>query len=113
MAPERLGAVMISILLMNACAASATDKYTCPGQQLIISFVPGVDVLSPGFTAGLSSDAGLSIDYMRHLFEDHYLYCAKQDTHTPGLDGARQRLQERADILTVEIDRLKRPGATQ
>ena len=73
----------------------------------------GVDVMSPGFTAGLSSVAGLSIDYMRHLFADYYRYCAMLDTHTPGLDGARPRLQDRADILTVEIDRLKRPGATQ
>ena len=113
MVAERLGAVMISILLINACAASATDKHTCPGQQIIISFAPGVDVMYAGFTAGLSGDAGLPIEYMRHLFDDHHLYCAKQDTHTPGLDEARQRLQERADILTVEIDRRKRPGSNQ
>jgi len=113
MGPERYRLLLITALLLNACAPAATGTHACSGQQIIISFAPGVDVMYPGFTAGLSRDAGVPIDYIRHLFDDHYLYCVQPGEQRLGFDEAQRRLQGRSDIQAVEIDRLKRPGSAQ
>jgi hypothetical protein len=113
MATERYLLLLITALMLNACAPAVTGERACSGQQIIISFAPGVDVRYPGFTAGLSRDAGVPIEYIRHLFSDHYLYCAQQGEQGLSFDEARQRLQGRADIQAVEIDRLKHPGSAQ
>ena len=113
MAPERYAVLLVTALLMSACTPAAIGRHTCSGQQIVITFAPGVDVMSPGFTAGLSADADVSIVYMRHMFAEHHLYCACQGERTCNLDDALLRLQKRSDIQTVEIDRLKHPGTAQ
>lgn len=96
-------------LLLNACAATATQHTVCQGPQLMIHFVPGVDVEFPGFNAGLSRDAGVPLDFMRPLFDDYYLYCAGLEGQAILLDVVLERLQGRPDIRAVEIDRINRP----
>ena len=113
MAPERYALLLVAVLMMYACTPVANGKHACSGQQIIIMFVPGVDVLAPGFTGGLSTDAGTPIEYMRHLFGDHHLYCVQQLSPTVSMSDALRRLQDRADIQRVEIDRLKQPGAAR
>ena len=111
MVAERYIALLVAALMLYACTPVAIGKHACSGQQIIITYGPGVDVMSPGFTDGLSTDAGLPIEYMRHLFGDHHLYCVQQLSQTVGLSDVLQRLQDRADIQRVEIDRLKHPEA--
>lgn len=113
MVAERYTALLVAALMMYACTPAAIGEHACPGQQIIITFVPGVDVMSPGFTGGLSTDAGMPIEYMRHLFGDHHLYCVQQLSQTVSMSDVLRRLQDRADILRVEIDRLKHPGAAR
>ena len=113
MATKRYRLLLITALMLNACAPAVTGTHTCSGQQIIITFAPGVDVRYPGFTAGLSRDAGVPIEYMRHLFGDHYLYCTQPGEQGLSFDEAQQRLLGREDIQTVEIDRRKRPGSAQ
>jgi len=96
-------------LLLNACAATATQDTACHGQRIMIHFVPGVDVTRTGFNAGLTRDAGVPVDYMRPLFDDYYLYCAGLEGQAPALDEVLERLQGRQDIRAVEIDRIQRP----
>jgi len=105
--------LLLATLLLNACAATATQNTVCHGQRIMIHFVPGVDVTRPGFDAGLSRDAGVSVDYMRPLFDDYYLYCAGLEGQVSALDEVLERLQGRPDIRTVEIDRMKRPQRKQ
>ena len=113
MLPERYAALLVAALMLYACAPVAIGKHDCSGQQIIITFAPGVDVMSPGFTDGLSTDAGMSIEYMRHLFDHHYLYCVQPLSPTVTMSDALKRLQDRTDIQRVEIDRLKHPGAAR
>ena len=113
MMAERYAALFLAALMMYACTPVAIGKHACSGQQIIITFGPGVDVMSPGFTDGLSTDAGMPIEYMRHLFGHHHLYCVQQLSQTVTMSDALKRLQDRADIQRVEIDRLKRPGAAR
>ena len=101
--------LLLVALLLNACAATASLNTVCHGQRVIIHFVPGVDVARPGFKAGLSRDAGVPIDYMRHLFDDYYLYCAGLEGQASSPDEVLERLQERPDLRAVEIDRINRP----
>jgi hypothetical protein len=113
MMAERYAALFLAALMMYACTPVAIGKHACSGQQIIITFGPGVDVMSPGFTDGLSTDAGMPIEYMRHLSGDHHLYCVQQLSQTVSISDALKRLQNRADIQRVEIDRLKHPGAAR
>ena len=113
MAPERYAALFVAALMMYACTTVAIGEHACSGQQIIITFQPGVDVMYPGFTDGLSTDAGMQIGYMRHLFGDHHLYCVQQLSQTVTMSDALKRLQDRADIQRVEIDRHKHPGAAR
>jgi len=101
--------LLLAALLLNACAATATQNTVCHGQRVMIHFVPGVDVTRPGFHAGLSRDAGVPVDYMRYLFDDYYLYCAGLEGQASALDEVLERLQARPDIRAVEIDRIKHP----
>jgi hypothetical protein len=101
--------LLLAALLLNACAASATQNTACHGQRVMIHFAPGVDVTRTGFNAGLSRDAGVPVDYMRPLFDDYYLYCARLEGQASALDEVLERLQGRPDIRTVEVDRMKRP----
>jgi hypothetical protein len=101
--------LLLVALLLNACAATATQNAVCHGQQVIIHFAPGVDVARAGFNAGLSRDAGVPLDYMRPLFDDYYLYCAGLEGQASSLDEVLERLQGRPDIRAVELDRIKRP----
>jgi hypothetical protein len=82
----------------------------CQGQQIIISFASGIDVTRYTFNAGLSRDAGIQLDYMRPLFDDHHLYCAVPERPALAFDAALERLRERVDIRAVEIDRIKHPA---
>lgn len=109
MAADRRIALLLAALLLNACAATATENTVCHGQRIIIHFAPGVDVTRSGFTEGLTRDAGVPVDYMRPLFDDYYLYCAGLEGPVPSLDEVLERLQGRPDIHAVEIDRIKRP----
>lgn len=111
MPPHRSGILLITTLLLNACAQPAPGMQVCSGEQIIITFEPDVNAMHPDFTAGLSTDSGMPIQYMRHLFGGHHLYCVQPGTHVHSLDDALQRLQERTDIKAVEIDRRKHPGA--
>jgi hypothetical protein len=113
MVPERYAALLIAALMVYACTPAAIGKHACSGQQIIITFGPGVDIMSPGFTDGLSTAAGMPIEYMRHLYGDHHLYCVQQLSQTVTMSDALKRLQDRADIQTVEIDRLKHPEAAR
>ena len=114
MAPERYALLLVAALMLYACTPAAVGKHACSGQQIIITFGPGVDVMSDGFADGLSTDAGMPIEYMRHLFGDHHLYCVQQQlSPTVSMSDALRRLQDRADIQRVEIDRLKQPGAAR
>ena len=101
--------LLLTVLLLNACAATATGDTACHGQQVTIQFMPGTDVAHPGFNAGLARDAGEPLDYMRPLFEDYYLYCIRQEGQALLLDEVLERLQQRPDIRTVEPDRIKSP----
>jgi hypothetical protein len=101
--------LLLAALLLNACAATATQDTVCHGQQLMIEFAPGVDVTRPGFDAGLSRDAGVPVNYLRYLFDDYYLYCAELEGQESALEDVLERLQGRPDIRSVEIDRIKRP----
>jgi hypothetical protein len=101
--------LLLVALLLNACTATATQNTVCHGQRVMIHFTPGVDVARPGFKAGLSRDAGVPLDYMRHLFDDYYLYCAGLEGQASSLDDVMERLQGRPDIRVVEIDRINRP----
>lgn len=101
--------LLLIALLLNACAATATGNTACHGQQVTIHFMPGTDVAHPGFNADLARDAGEPLDYMRPLFDDYYLYCIRQEGQVSLLDDVLERLQERPDIRTVEIDRINRP----
>ena len=113
MVAERYTALLVAALTMCACTPAAIGKHACSGQQILITFGPGVDVMSPDFTDGLSADAGMPIEYMRHLFGNHHLYCVQHLSQTVTMTDALKRLQERSDIQTVEIDRLKHPGTAQ
>jgi AraC-like DNA-binding protein len=113
MAPERYAALLVAALMLYACTLVAIGEHACSGQQIIITFGPGVDVMSRGLTDDLSTDAGMPIEYMRHLFGDHHLYCVQQLSQTVTMSDALKRLQDRADIQRVEIDRLKHPGAAR
>ena len=113
MVPERYAALLVAALMLYGCTPVAIGRHACSGQQIIITFGPGIDVMSPGFTGGLSSDAGMPIEYMRHLFGDHHLYCMQELSQTVSMNDALKRLQDRVDIQRVEIDRLKHPGAAR
>lgn len=106
---DRRIALLLAALLLNACAATATENTVCHGQRIIIHFVTGVDVTRTGFNEGLSRDAGVPVDYMRPLFDDYYLYCAGLERPVSSLDEVLERLQDRPDIRALEIDRIKRP----
>ena len=41
--------LLLVALLLNACAATATQNTVCHGQRVMIHFAPGVDVARPGF----------------------------------------------------------------
>ena len=105
----RISLLLVVLLLLNACAATATQNAECHGQQIMLHIVPGVDVVSPGFNAGLLRDAGVPLDYMRPLFDDYHLYCVGLEGQASSLDEILERLRERPDILAVEIDRINRP----
>ena len=113
MAAERYALLLVAALMMYACTPVAIGEHACSGQQIIITFGDGVDVMSRGFTDDLSTDAGMPIEYMRHLFGEHHLYCVQQLSQTVTISDALKRLQDRADIQRVEIDRLKQPGAAR
>jgi len=97
------------VLLLNACAATATQSTVCHGQQIMIHFTSGVDVTRSGFTADLSHAAGVPLDYMRPLFDDYYLYCVGLEGRAILPDEVLKRLQGRPDVRAVEIDRINRP----
>jgi len=101
--------LLFVVLLLNACAATATQNAGCHGQQIMLHIVPGVNVASPDFNAGLLRDAGVPLDYMRHLFDDYHLYCVGLEGQASLLDGVLERLRKRPDIRAVEIDRINRP----
>ena len=101
--------LLLVVLLLNACAATATQNAGCHGQQIMLHIVPGVDVASPNFNAGLLRDAGVPLDYMRPLFDDYHLYCVGLEGQASLLDEVLERLRERPDIRAVEIDRINRP----
>jgi hypothetical protein len=109
MAADRRIALLLVALLLNACAATATENTVCDGQRIIIHFAPGVDVTRTGFNVGLSRDAGVAVDYMRPLFDDFYLYCAGLEGPVSSLGEVLERLQGRPDVRAVEVDRIKRP----
>ena len=109
MKSNRRISLLFGALLLNACVAAATQNTACQGSRVMIHFMPGVDVGLPGFNAGLSRAAGVSLDYMRHLFDDYYLYCAGLEGQATLLDEVLERLQGRPDIRTVELDRINRP----
>ena len=100
---------LLTALLLNACAATATQVAVCHGKKIMIQFVPGVDVMRADFSAGLSRDAGVPVDYMRPLFDDYYLYCAGLEGQGHALEEVLERLQGRSDVRAVEIDRIQRP----
>lgn len=101
--------LLFAALLLTACAATATRNTVCHGQRVMIHFTPGVDVTRSGFNAGLSRDAGTTVDYLRPLFDDYYLYCVGLEGQVSALDEVLVRLQARPDIRAVEIDRIKHP----
>jgi len=101
--------LLLITLLLNACASTATQNTVCHGQRVTIQFMSGIDVEYPGFNAGLARDAGVPLDYMRHLFDDYYLYCARPEGQASLLDEVLERLQGRPDIRTAEPDRIKGP----
>lgn len=102
--------ILLMTLLLGACSTRATQGYECRGQQLIITFAFSVDVTSHAFNAGLSRDAGVRLDFMRPLFDDHYLYCAVQDDPVPVPAAALERLRQRADVRAVDLDRINHPA---
>jgi len=105
--------LLLAALLLNACAATATQNTACYGQQIMIHFAPNVDVALPAFNASLSHDAGVPLNYMRPLFENYYLYCAKLEGQATLLNEVQERLQGRPDIRAVEIDRINRPQGNE
>ena len=113
MVAERYALLVVAALMLFAFTPAAIGEHACSGHQIIVTFGPGVDVMSPGFTDDLSTDAGMPIGYMRHLFGDHHLYCVQQLSQTVTMSDALKRLQDRADIQRVEIDRHKHPGAAR
>ncbi|MGB5338789.1 MAG: hypothetical protein WBO06_06825 [Gammaproteobacteria bacterium] len=109
--PALPAAVLLLTVLLGACSTGTTQGFECPGQQVMITFTAGVDATDHEFNAGLARAAGIRLDYMRPLFDDHHLYCALQERPSPTLDAALERLRERADVRAVEIDRIKHPAS--
>ena len=107
-AAGRCGALLI-MLLLSACASSLAQEHACTGRQIVIGFTPGVDAALPGTAASLSHDAGVTIVYMRHLFDRYSLYCAGLEEEPPVTEATLQRLRNRIDILSVEADRVRHP----
>lgn len=101
--------LLFVVLLLNACETTATQNAGCHGQQIMLHFMPDVDVAFPGFNEGLLRDAGVPLDYMRPLFDDYHLYCVELEGQAFSLDEVLERLRERPDIRAVEIDRINRP----
>lgn len=108
-----LPVLLLTAPMLGACSTSATQDSVCHGQQIIITFAAGVAVTGRTFNAGLSRTAGIQLDYMRHLFDDHHLYCAVPGKPAHSLAAALEHLRERADIRAVEIDRIKHPASTE
>ena len=103
-----LSVLLPAVPLLGACSTNGSQLAVCHGQQLMITFATGVNVTDRTFNAGLSHAAGIRLDYMRQLFDDHHLYCAVYEGPPVELDAVLERLRGRADIRAVEIDRMKR-----
>lgn len=103
----------VLVLLLSSCTSGPAQEHACTGRQIVIGFAPGVDATLPGTEASLSQDAGVSISYMRHLFDHYSLYCAKLEGASPVTEATLQRLRNRIDILSVETDPVRHPARTK
>ena len=105
----RGGGLLLLVLLLSCCASGQAEQQACTGRQIVIGFAPGVDAALPATAVSLSQAAGVSVLYMRHLFDHYSLYCAGADGEPPVTEAALQRLRSRADILSVETDAVRHP----
>ena len=98
-----------SMLLLLSCASSQAQQQACKGRPIVIGFASGVDAALPDTVARLSQDAGVTIAWMRHLFDHYNLYCAGLEGEPPVTEATLQRLRNRNDILSVETDSVRQP----
>ena len=108
----RGGVLLLLILLLSSCTSSPAQQPACQGKQIVIGFAPGVDAALAGTAEGLSQDAGVTFAYMRHLFDHYSLYCAGREGEPPVTEVTLQRLRNRTDILSVEMDAVRYPVRT-
>lgn len=105
----RGGVLLLLVLLLSCCASGQAEQRACTGQQIVIGFAPGVNAAQPATAVSLSQTAGVSILYLRHLFDHYSLYCAGAEGEPSVTEAVLQRLRRRADILSVETDAVRHP----
>ena len=105
----RAGLLVPVILLLLSCAPGPAAEQACSGRQIVVEFSPGVDAALPVTAASLSHAAGVTVVYMRHLFDRFSLYCAGSETEPPVTEAMLQQLRNRIDVLSVETDAARHP----
>jgi len=105
---ERIILITVLLLPVGGCATSDPGTESCNGQRLIVTTASTAQLAVPDLQTVLAEASGKPVQYMRTLFERHYLFCVNEVADEQALAKAIAGMQDRPEIQAVEPDRRRR-----